>query len=898
MDPVTAVGLAASVVQILGAVGQLIKYVSDVRNASPDQARLAREIASFAVFLTNFSCDIQVYDLSKPEFAGFRYIASRDGPLNELMGVVNHLRSRLRIWGHLKRIMKSLAWPLDRQEVDNFLGLIHRLTTYIGTALAQDTVRLAVRIDSGVRNLQEHAAVQRKAKDFQTILKWISDLDFSKTHSDHLARCQPGSGRWFLEHETFEEWSSGPARTMWCHGQPGSGKTTLMSLTIDHFMRHGDRARGVAYLYFNYKDEHTQSAERMIASLLEQLVRGKEDIGLEVRSVYDRHRNTGARPPVSEISELLAAEAQSYSKTYIFVDALDECSRKDGNLEKFLTALRPVRRHAQVLITSRASSILDTTVFDGDLTVEIRASEADIRQYLEHRLQNEKRLEQLLNNDTDLQKSVVEKVTGNAEGMFLLAQLQMDFIARKNNRRDIRRSLDNLPRQLSDVYEAAFQRIANQSADDAKLAERVLCWIISAKRPLSRLEIQHALAVEPEDTDLIEEGILNEDILLGACAGLITIDTESSVVRLVHYTAQEYFKATFQTRLHRFGIEIASTCITYLCFDSLCAHLEHDLDQQFATYPLLRYAAQHWGHHAREALSRSGTSEEEIEIKNNPDIELLESKILTFCNDQTKIQSWYRAMFQIEHGYDMDPSSLAQITGIHVASGLGFTHVVASLLGGQSGGGRNIDLNRTDSNGETPLHWAASKGHKSVVNLLLSQSNCSPGGEISPDETNIKGKTPLRLAVENSHADVVRSLVTRDDIQLDREDDITAETALWRAADLGDAKAVAALLSVLDGGKGRQTPPLDVNAKDAFYGETPLLRAVERGHVDVVRELLARGGPDLDLQATDQFYEETPLERARAKGYGEIVSLLEEVTEKEAGGVSSEGRRREGVDAQ
>ncbi|KAK4209554.1 ankyrin repeat and SAM domain-containing protein 3 [Rhypophila decipiens] len=518
--------------------------------------------------------------------------------------------------------------------------------------------------------------------------------------------------------------------------------------------------------------------------------------------------------------------------------------------------------------------------------MEIRASDTDIAHYLEYRLRSEKRLGQLLKNDTELKRSVIDQITGNAEGMFLLAQLQMDFISRKNNRRDIRRSLDNLPRQLSDVYEAAFERIAKQNTDDARLAERLLCWIIAAKRPLSRLEIQHALAVEPDDTDLVEEGIPDEEIILGACAGLVIIDAESSIVRMVHYTAQEYFENTFQPRLHRFGIEVATTCITYLSFEAVSASsLENGMNQQFTAHPLLRYVAQHWGHHAREALSISDANGEKDKYAS--EIEVLQTKILNFCNDQTKIQPCYRAMFRLEHDYDMEISSLAKVTGLHVASGPGLTRVVASLLNTEteetSKQHREIsDVNAADSNGETPLHWAA-EGHNSVVNLLLAPIS----GRISPDEANIKGRTPLRLAVENSHADVVRSLVARDDIQLDRADDVTEGTALWRAADVGDAKAVAALLSVLEGAghSGRKQPPLDVNSKDTFYGETPLLRAVERGHVDVVRELLARGGPDLDLQATDQFYEETPLERARAKGYGEIVKLLEEVTEKEAGGL-------------
>ena len=58
---------------------------------------------------------------------------------------------------------------------------------------------------------------------------------------------------------------------------------------------------------------------------------------------------------------------------------------------------------------------------------------------------------------------------------------------------------------------------------------------------------------------------------------------------------------------------------------------------------------------------------------------------------------------------------------------------------------------------------------------------------------------------------------------------------LWSAAEAGDAQLVARLL-----GEGR-----DVNEADEF-GCTALILASEKGHVDVVRLLLARQGVEVD----------------------------------------------------
>jgi len=115
----------------------------------------------------------------------------------------------------------------------------------------------------------------------------------------------------------------------------------------------------------------------------------------------------------------------------------------------------------------------------------------------------------------------------------LLARLHIDSLVSKTNRREVRRALDNLPKEVDATYEEAMERIQAQIEDDKKLAERVLSWITYALRPLSLKEVQHALAVEPGMTEMDSEAIEDEEILTSVCAGLVVIDEESSIIRLV-----------------------------------------------------------------------------------------------------------------------------------------------------------------------------------------------------------------------------------------------------------------------------------------------------------------------------------------------------------------------------
>ena len=52
-----------------------------------------------------------------------------------------------------------------------------------------------------------------------------------------------------------------------------------------------------------------------------------------------------------------------------------------------------------------------------------------------------------------------------------------------------------------------------------------------------------------------------------------------------------------------------------------------------------------------------------------------------------------------------------------------------------------------DSDGATPLHFCASRGHLSAAKLLLTSG-------ASPDHADLWGKTPVHDALENRHQEV------------------------------------------------------------------------------------------------------------------------------------------------
>ena len=146
-----------------------------------------------------------------------------------------------------------------------------------------------------------------------------------------------------------------------------------------------------------------------------------------------------------------------------------------------------------------------------------------------------------------------------------------------------------------------MKRIHGQEQSFRDLAEQILSWIVWAVRPLTIMELQHALSIEPGDEEIDEDNFLDTNGLTSVCAGLVIVDQERQLLRLVHYTTQEYFERSRDELFGDIQNKIASVCITYLCLDALEGpYFDLDaLQDCVREYPFLAYAAPHWGHHVR-----------------------------------------------------------------------------------------------------------------------------------------------------------------------------------------------------------------------------------------------------------------------------------------------------------
>ena len=406
---------------------------------------------------------------------------------------------------------------------------------------------------------------------------------------------------------------------------------------------------------------------------------------------------------------------------------------------------------------------------------------------------------------------------------FLLAQLHLNSLTGKRTVKTVQAALEKLPKG-SDVYDEAYKEAMeriNEQKDDEGFAKRVLSWITCAKTRLSTTELQHALAIEVGEGKLDETNLLPVEDMVSLCGGLVTVDEQSGIVRLVHYTTQEYLERTKEHWFPNAETDIANICVTYLSFSVFekgIPETDDEFERRLQSNPLYDYATHNWGHHARIAsMSCQG--------------------VMEFLECQMKVEASSQALMAVKRysshsGYSQEFPK--QMTGLHLAAYFGIDEAANVLLKSS----QNPDLR--DTYGRTPLSYAAEKGHKAMVELLLG------GGADVESKDKVWEMTPLSFAAANGHLEAVRFLV-KAGADVEPKDKVWGMTPLSCAAASGHLDVVEFL--VKEGGA-------DVESRDSRWGQTALSFAAANGHLEVVRFLVKEGGADVESKDLSQM---TPL---------------------------------------
>ena len=599
----------------------------------------------------------------------------------------------------------------------------------------------------------------------------------------------------------------------------------------------------------------------------------------DVLALYQRHTKSKTRPLFHEYLRLLQVTIHGFSKVYLIIDGLDECSEENSSRSNFLSGIHDLQSQTCTLFTSRNIPSIER-MLHGAKKVYIEPRDQDIRNFLNQRLQKWEFLTPHLKKDPKLQETIIENILSKAQRMFLLARLYIESLTRLFTLRKIKAALTTLPEGLNSMYDDVLERIKGQDHELASLAVDVVGWVYFAARPLRLLEIQHALAVQPGDAFFDEDGLPEKDLIISVCCGILSLQ-EDEIVTFIHYTTKEYFDRQRSSFLKGAEEKISQICLTYLSFEDFsqgASENDKDFELRLERYPLLEYASSYWGSHVNnQETSTQAIDGLAVNFLLNAKAVSSSIQIKTVCSRQHRFTypgysqdfSQYTpglvlasafglsrvAKELVQRGVNIEEEDSRGVRALHQAIWERRDSMTEYLLTQQANcqvqiNSRNTPLHSAEAMQGSPLHLTAIKGNYRITKWLLA-NNCGPNARLE------NGWTPLHMAAANGHIHIVNLLI-------DHGAEVNAVdghggTAIYRTAENGHEEVISVLSS--HGG--------DVNIRTKL-DQTPLLRAAENGHEISVRVLLEHGA---DWRVKD-FLGWTPLYRALDQGHDDTATLL------------------------
>jgi hypothetical protein len=169
------------------------------------------------------------------------------------------------------------------------------------------------------------------------------------------------------------------------------------------------QSHAIAYIYFDFKNQEAQTVDKVVRTLLKQLLLHSDSIPPDLGEVYDDCHSRPQSPDRDFFNRQLVSTAATFSSVYILLDALDECT--SATLEDLIILIRKLKGHGIKVFCTFRPNLIDLGERLNIPTIQfIGAHDEDIRNYLSIRLNKEWR------HAKSLREKVIDPLVKGAHG--------------------------------------------------------------------------------------------------------------------------------------------------------------------------------------------------------------------------------------------------------------------------------------------------------------------------------------------------------------------------------------------------------------------------------------------------------------------------------------------------
>ncbi|KAH0434541.1 hypothetical protein CcaCcLH18_05284 [Colletotrichum camelliae] len=775
--------------------------------------------------------------------------------------ILRHLSKAVSFFNE-KTFVRVIKCPFRAFDEGRAKALCDREVEVDRFAQLSDAQRLQS-LDAAFTRLSLQSSSNIAEQFLREIVEWLSVAPYYHHHHFLTQSRLPGAGQWLLNHEGFVNWeSSSSSSLLLIHGIPGSGKSTLCSIVIDHLLSGGTANANSSIAPFGYfycanpeSEKTRQNVDDVMRTILFQLAIDSSDrtklrdvLSEEYKRQILRSRAGKLDLPrltTSECVRLILEIAQEDPIT-IVVDGVDTVAERDRPLlfDALRTIISSAENVARILVTSRSSNrISDVPNFEFTVRITEEETKGDMERFVDHLINTSVSSKQLLEGNLceDTRKRLRSGLLAGAGEMFLWAKLQIDRISRETIEDDVLIALQNeSPKDINSLYQRVLAEISEAGPSSRDIAFKVLAWVLYMREPLTPPAFLAALRISHGSSLSLRQA-------LTTCFNLVILDTACNVVRFTHQSVQD-----FLVQHSDFTPAGAHCLLASCCLEASALGRDPASDQGFEipSDDFYVYASMFWPVHAESAKCLDQSMAQ---------TKALNRQIIEFIFDEEweltlAFELWIESIREIvvllptDHAMRMKleaiPANDAAV--LFLLSAFDIYGILVTILSLN----KAWDINMQNEFGQTPIYLASTFGHPNTVNLLVQHDarvDVEGGGKGSPLHSAcywghltvvqillVKGaqlscgsvfKSAYDAAIHGGKEDVAMFLIEIDALIE------TYEQALAEAALMGFTRVVQKL----------QNFSLSRSSESQNVPKTLKFRkAIEGGQVEILRQLLKR----------------------------------------------------------